>query len=234
MDKKKLHKRLGDGNFVFDVDFTGLQSFCELYEDDVPLCTTAAWEVHSSPHLNNGSPYKYNLARIGFVFEDENGDILPSFAVADIVQEKDETTGVLHSRFSVNGCECYVKTSVCAKSATITAEAESSLIKRDRMYVNIVFPYPSPEKNGSDWLSDDRHKSQLRHLGDACEAGAAADLGVDDDEEFNESKVERVIDDIRMSVGIKAKNARIGHRLVHKYFVKANGDKLWVEVRFGL
>jgi len=244
---------VGNGEFVFTADVTGLQSFNELYEDAMPLCTMANWGWHSTPYSNKikalqkidispkyydtygrqvpyytnhkdgvdkynwirQNPHKYNLGRVGFVFEDETGNILPSFAVTGVNQELDLYTGILHSHFSVNGVACYVKTAVCAESDTIAIEAESALIDNEKMYINIAFPYPSHEKSGCEWFGDEKHKSQLYHI-----------------EEGQSSKIERVIDDVRFSVAVKGNDIRVGHRQTHRYFIKTNGKKLNVLISF--
>lgn len=40
---------VGNGNFVFTADITGLQSFNESYEDGMPLCTMSNWGWHTTP-----------------------------------------------------------------------------------------------------------------------------------------------------------------------------------------
>lgn len=42
---------VGNGEFAFTADTTGLQSFAELYENTVPLCTESQWGWHSFPSL---------------------------------------------------------------------------------------------------------------------------------------------------------------------------------------
>jgi len=251
---------IGNGEFVFTADVTGLQSFNELYEDAMPLCTMANWGWHVAPfseevktltkaditphyyetygrqvpyYTDNKSdkekydwirhnPHKFNLARIGFIFEDEKHGLMSSHVITEINQELDLYTGILHSRFSVNGVPCYVKTTICAENDILVIEAESELIANDRMYVNIALPYPSHEKNGSDWFGDKRHKSQLYHLNDHD----------DTNELYKKSKIERIIDDTRFSIFLSGEDVRIGHRQTHKYFIKANGTKLKAMIGF--
>lgn len=38
---------VGNGDFVFTADVTGLQSYPELYEDKIPLCTMSGWGLHT-------------------------------------------------------------------------------------------------------------------------------------------------------------------------------------------
>ncbi|GAB6011657.1 hypothetical protein [Viscerimonas tarda] len=47
---------VGNGNFAFTVDATGLQTFPELYSAGVPLGTQSQWGWHSFPNVNNFTP----------------------------------------------------------------------------------------------------------------------------------------------------------------------------------
>src|SRR5262249_31437012 len=44
---------VGNGEFAFTVDVTGLQTCPELYEASIPLCTQSQWGWHSFPHSGN-------------------------------------------------------------------------------------------------------------------------------------------------------------------------------------
>ena len=44
---------VGNGNFAFTVDATGLQSFPEVYARGVPLGTQSVWGWHSFPNKEN-------------------------------------------------------------------------------------------------------------------------------------------------------------------------------------
>ncbi len=46
---------VGNGKFAFTVDFTGLQSFPELFEKGIPLGTQSEWGWHSFPNTNDYS-----------------------------------------------------------------------------------------------------------------------------------------------------------------------------------
>src|SRR5258706_12860724 len=49
---------VGNGQFAFTVDATGLQSFPDLYINGVPLGTQSEWGWHSFPNTNNYSSYE--------------------------------------------------------------------------------------------------------------------------------------------------------------------------------
>src|SRR5437016_4317731 len=40
---------VGNGEFAFGLDLTGLQTFPEAYEKGIPLCTQSQWGWHSFP-----------------------------------------------------------------------------------------------------------------------------------------------------------------------------------------
>lgn len=46
---------VGNGEFAFTTDFTGLQTFTEYYEKTIPLCTQSQWGWHSVPNIKNYS-----------------------------------------------------------------------------------------------------------------------------------------------------------------------------------
>ena len=52
---------VGNGEFTFTADFTGLQTFPQLYEKTVPLCTMAQWGWHSFPIPDGLSPDQLRL-----------------------------------------------------------------------------------------------------------------------------------------------------------------------------
>lgn len=47
---------VGNGEFAYTVDITGLQTFAEFYENGIPLGTQSQWGWHTIPN-----PNKYNL-----------------------------------------------------------------------------------------------------------------------------------------------------------------------------
>ncbi len=45
---------IGNGEFAFTADITGLQTFPEAYEETIPLCTQSQWGWHSFPAPRSG------------------------------------------------------------------------------------------------------------------------------------------------------------------------------------
>ncbi len=52
---------VGNGEFAFTVDITGLQSIPQLYEKHVPLCTQSQWGWHSDPIPRGLDPKQFRM-----------------------------------------------------------------------------------------------------------------------------------------------------------------------------
>lgn len=192
---------IGNGDFVFTADITGLQSFNEAYDHAMPLCTMSNWGWHTTPisdelykydksdiepryYDTNGrqvpyytnrtdkdkynairqNPHKANLGKVGFVFLDDKNEKIAADQMTNIDQELNIYTGILTSKYDVNNTPCSVTTACDATSDTIAVAAKSTLIKNNKMFIEVAFPYPSCDKNGSDWGSVDAHNSELLQL----------------------------------------------------------------------
>jgi protein-glucosylgalactosylhydroxylysine glucosidase len=59
---------VGNGEFAFTVDVTGLQTFPEAYEQTIPLGTLAQWGWHTAPN-----PEGWSIDRFGFKTFDSHG-----------------------------------------------------------------------------------------------------------------------------------------------------------------
>ncbi len=123
---------VGNGEFAFTADATGLQTFTDVYETTFPLCTTAHWAWHTTPptpdvHVETlryknfdtyGRAVPYATDRTGqeptFNWLRENphrmhlgriGLELPlrDIEIDNIEQTLDLWTGLLTSRFTVDG-----------------------------------------------------------------------------------------------------------------------------------
>jgi hypothetical protein len=121
---------VGNGEFAFTADVTGLQTFTDLYEKQFPLCTTAHWAWHTTPAPADVRPADLRFKNFDtygravpyatdakgqeplFKWLRENphrmhlgqiGFDLPSREIADIEQTLDLWSGLLTTRFAVAG-----------------------------------------------------------------------------------------------------------------------------------
>jgi hypothetical protein len=184
---------VGNGEFAFTADATGLQTFPGLYLEGIPLCTQSHWGWHSFPRPANldpavlrmemfdthgrqvgyptrpqgqaelfrhirENPHRLNLGRIGFRILKSDGSQVRPEDVRGIEQLLDLWTGVLTSRFEVEGRKAVVRTCCHPELDAIAVDIESDV----RLEVVLAFPYGSPATHASDWNSAAKHQSRLQ------------------------------------------------------------------------
>ena len=166
---------VGNGEFAFTADITGLQTFSGRYQKGCPLCTQSQWGWHTFPNPNgfsldkfrmtgNGypvdssgqkaaydwlreNPHRLNLARIGLR--------LPNGEPTDIRQTLDLWTGILTSRFKIAGQPVQVQTCVHPTLDALSVTIDSPL----KPAIAIEFPYGSTGIDASDWNQPAAHRT---------------------------------------------------------------------------
>ena len=204
---------VGNGEFAFTADITGLQTFPELYRGDgdprrpgaTPLGTQAQWGWHSFPnpegyrledsmrdHDTYGRPVSYpyvrspiggeqpaaskwlrenphrlHLGRIGLDLKHADGSPASVDDLEDVVQTLDLWTGILESRFALDGARVRVRTCCHPERDLIGVSITSSLVRQARLGVRVRFPYGGGEHSGegTDWDSPQRHQTVTSQVG---------------------------------------------------------------------
>src|ERR1035437_9511009 len=153
----KSPAQVGNGEFAFGVDVTGLQTF-------VPFNTLSHWSWHSyplpygqrvedfkgltldthgriirynmpneeQPELSSWlaeNPHRFNLGRIGFVLLKSDGSRAMADDLKKTRQEVDMWNGIIYSYFILEGKQVTVKTACDPKSDAIGVTVKSDLIK---------------------------------------------------------------------------------------------------------
>ncbi len=172
---------VGNGEFAFTADPTGLQTFPDLYDAETPLCTMSQWGWHTAPNPNGkgpadlklveydtfGRPVGYPTSQTGqkelYDWLRENPHRLhlgrAGFAIdrpteiTGIEQKLDLWSGILESRFEHAGRRVVVETA-CHPDLDLVAVRVAGA-----MPVRIVFPYGSPAMNAADWAHPEKHRS---------------------------------------------------------------------------
>ena len=165
---------VGNGEFAFTADVTGLQTFESLYSLGVPLGTQAQWGWHTFPNtlgaqpkdaLNEtgyscqkkskaskevtdwlrANPHRLHLGSIGFL------NISPE-DISDIDQTLDLWEGVIKSHFTYKGKEISTETSCDPQKDMVAFTIESD----EHIPVAIRFPYPKGghSDDACDWTND--------------------------------------------------------------------------------
>lgn len=191
----KSPAQVGNGEFAFGVDITGLQTF-------VPFNTMSQWSWHSFPlpegcrvedfkrltmdthgrevpyEIPNpdqpkisawlaGNPHRFNLGRIGFKLTRTDGTVVTEADLTEARQEVDLWTGIIYSRFKLDGIPVLVKTACHPASDAIGVSVESPLIRKGQLSVFLDFPYAKDDQF-QDYLGTydkpDAHRSFLKEL----------------------------------------------------------------------
>ncbi|KAM0329493.1 hypothetical protein ACHAQA_004802 [Verticillium albo-atrum] len=160
--------QVGNGNFAFGVDTTGMQTY-------LPFNTMSVWAWHNDtepsgdndisdytgipmmthgrnvsydipdpklPEVSQwliGNPNRVNLGRIGLRYKN---DTLAADQISDTRQELDLWSGVITSTFTVGGTEVKVVTQGDFESDAVTFDIQSELIQSGDLTVELDFPYP--------------------------------------------------------------------------------------------
>jgi len=189
---------VGNGEFAFTADITGLQTFPGYHAKGMPLGTLSQWGWHSMPnpegyalsdilesyevrgrsvpYASDGNypkgyspaatwlrsnPHRLHLGQIGLRITKADGSTVSIDDLTDTSQNLDLWTGLLSSRFEIDGRPVSVRT-ICHPARDILAvRVESPLLAAGRLSVSLAFPYGSMGwRNSADWTSPNRHKTQ--------------------------------------------------------------------------
>jgi hypothetical protein len=173
---------VGNGEFAFTVDPTGLQTFPQPYEARMPLCTQSQWGWHTAPNPAGKGPADLRLAefdtfgrKVGYATSSDGQKPLfdwlrenphrlhlgrIGFAIDKpedvrfIQQTLDLWTGTLHSEFEWRGQKIAVET-CCHPAADIVG-----VRVRGRIPVVFEFPYGSSAMNAADWSHPEKHATR--------------------------------------------------------------------------
>ncbi|MEF3303187.1 glycoside hydrolase family 65 [Paenibacillus sp. GYB003] len=235
---------VGNGEFAFTADLTGMQSFPEQYE--VPLSTQSQWAWHSSGgrgtwslkdapmqyrdgdrggypiraedreeafHWLRQNPHRLQLGEFGFRFASASGEPLTVQAITDAEQTLDQWSGVLTSRFRVDGVPVTVRT-VCHPSVDqFGVVVESALIAEGRLDIAIRFPAPGMVSRSWDrsialnWEDADSHGTECRLLSPRS------------------ALIDRTMDDDGYRVAIRASQGELVRDGTHAFRLRAKGPE---------
>ncbi|SHL22803.1 hypothetical protein SAMN05444266_102528 [Chitinophaga jiangningensis] len=171
---------VGNGQFAFTVDATGMQSFPALYAGGVPLGTQSEWGWHSFPNTHHYkfeetlrnydlqgkqrpysvqikspdrsreacdyfrvNPHRLQLGSVGMEITLRNNRLATAADIKDIRQQLDVYTGIITSKFTVEGVPVEVTTSCHQERDMVGFHVESPLLAQSRLRVLIRVPEPA-------------------------------------------------------------------------------------------
>ncbi len=200
--------QVGNGEFAFGVDITGLQTF-------IPFNTLSNWSWHSFPLPSGGqisdfkgrimkthgrdvrycmpdpsqpglsewlagNPQRFNLGRIGLILRKHDGSVAGTEDLKNTRQETDMWQGIIYSSFVFEGKTVKVMTACHPSSDAVGISISSDLIRTGQIMVFFDFPY-----------ADSR--SQTEYVGDY--ANQNAHTSIVENEDKNSLVIARKMDD---------------------------------------
>ncbi len=180
---------LGNGEFCFNADGTGLQTFGGntmshwgwhsfplpegITPEQIPATGTFQQGRNTGPDVFPedkadirqymfDNPHIFNLGRIRFT--KANGLELVPEDIKDLSRSLDLWTGMLNSEFKLNDQPVHVSTCVNPNSDMVSVRIESPLLENGELVVAIDFPYPNLDRY-KPWVGDfeqpDKHETFL-------------------------------------------------------------------------
>jgi hypothetical protein len=191
---------VGNGEFAFTADITGLQTFPEYHEKGMPLGTQSQWGWHSMPNPEGyklsdileeytvdgrkvpyasderysrgyspeatwlrSNPHRLHLGQIGLCLQKSDGSSMDIGDLTNTTQTLDLWTGLLNSRFDIEGQPVKVLTVCHPERDLLAVRVESPLVGQKRLGVSLAFPYGSTVwRNAADWNHPERHTTQCK------------------------------------------------------------------------
>lgn len=186
--------QVGNGEIAFGVDITGLQTsagntLAQWGWHSSPLPAGARIEdFKMAPYEVNGrnvgyptnskgqealyqwlreNPHRMNLGRFSLKLTREDGTEAGVHELQNVRQELDLWTGIITSRYELDGAPVVVETLCHPKLDAIAVRVESPLVSKGRVTVVFTFPYGDPGVNGAKWDLPDAHTTTLRRIGES-------------------------------------------------------------------
>ncbi len=180
---------VGNGEFAFTADVTGLQSLGPVYDSHVPLCTQSQWGWHAFPFPGGPSQLRLEMfdtygRQVGYATSSQGQETLFNWLrenphrlnlgriallldghpvepgdLTRIEQRLDLWNGMLESRFRLADRPVTVRTCCHPARDAVAVSIESPLLSSGRLSVAFTFPYGSPAMNASDWSSAGKHRT---------------------------------------------------------------------------
>lgn len=218
--------QVGNGEFAFGVDVTGLQTMwgntlshwgwhsrpspqgrrpeelrLEEFETDgrkVGYATDQAGQEELFAWLRE-NPHRINLGRLRLLLD---GHPITPAALRAVRQRLDLWSGLVTSQYLLDGQPVCVETCCHPARDVVAAKVESPLVASGRLSVEITFPYGDHGVSGADWNSPQAHTTSLRN------------------EEENQAEFMRQLDDDSYVVGMAwSGRAKLREQKAHTFML---------------
>ncbi len=134
-------------------------------EHKVPYASDREYSNGYSPAASwlRANPHRLHLGQIGLHITKSDGSTAGIEDLTNICQTLDLWTGLLSSRFEIDGHQVKVFTVCHPKRDILGIRVESALLEQARLAVTLKFPYGRMDwGNAADWDHPDRHTTLLQ------------------------------------------------------------------------
>ena len=138
---------VGNGEFEFTVDITGMQTFPEFYSGVISPGTISERERNTLSH--------FPLAKVGLQILKKDVNEISIKDILNPFQKLDLWTGEIDSRFNIEDVPVHLKTVCHPDYDMISVKIISDLIGMKRLKVKIIFPSEDTLPGRSDFTSPD-------------------------------------------------------------------------------
>lgn len=107
------------------------------------------------------NPHRLHLGRVGLIMLKMDSSEAKASDIRNIEQKLDLWTGIIESRFSVDGVPFRVRTAVHPELGCVAYTVESDMVERNRVSARITFPYGSQTIQAADWNQPQAHSTTL-------------------------------------------------------------------------
>jgi len=190
---------VGNGNFAFGCDITGMQTFAEFHHrNGIPVEILSRWCWVTDPNPNNytladaskdfkmadgtvqpfatkqnspagdwlrKNPRNHPLGQLALEYDKADGTSLAPDDIQEPEQTLDLWTGIVTSKFKLDGVPVKVTTACAPDSDTVALRIESELVAKSKLRVRLAFPrgHDLSVKNtpALDWSKPESHSSKL-------------------------------------------------------------------------
>jgi hypothetical protein len=180
--------QVGNGQFAFGLDVTGLQTFYgntmshwgwhtfplpagkriedyklkefDTYGRAVGYATSGKGQEELYQWLRE-NPHRFNLGRLSLRLTASDGKAATLDQIRSIRQELDLWRGLIVSRFEFEGQPVRVETCAHPDYDALAVQIDSPLVASGRLSVELAFPYGSPQSSGANWKKPDAHTTRL-------------------------------------------------------------------------
>src|SRR5690606_26453175 len=115
------------------------------------------------------NPHRLQLGNVGLAFTLKNGEQATVEDIQQAEQTLDLWTGLIHSKFTVEGESVEVWTAAAQSADKIAVKVSSPLIQAKRVQVFVRYPYPSGQflDEAAYYEREDQHESKIVEIGRA-------------------------------------------------------------------